>query len=202
MGRSMDDTNDSTGKELGERIKALLARPAEEWLAIAAERTSTRATFRHYVLPLALIAPVCTFLGGQLIGYGGMRPPIPTALLGIVLDFVQTIAMLFVLAAIVNVLAPGFGGKSDSTRAFRLVAFSATPALLTGVFGLIPPLSFLLVLGLYSVFVFHTGVSTMLRVPEGKANIFTGASFVAAVLTFIVIGGALSMGKMVLAGFL
>ncbi len=197
----MDETTNSTGKAPGERIKPLLVRPAEEWLAIEAEQVSTRATFRHYVLPLALIAPVCTFLGGQLLGYGGMRPQIPVALLGIALDFVQTIAILFVLAAIVNVLAPGFGGRSDSTSAFRLIAFSATPALLTGVFGLLPPLSFLGVLGLYGVFVFHTGTTTMLRVPEAKANIFTGAAFVAGVLIYIVIAGALSMGKMILAGF-
>jgi hypothetical protein len=202
MGRNMDDNPDSADSELGQRIKALLARPAEEWLAIAAERDSSTATLRHYVLPLALIAPVCTFLGGQLIGYGGMRPPIPVALLGIALDFIQTIVILFVLAAIVNVLTPPFGGKADSTRAFRLVAFSATPALLTGAFGLVPPLSFLMVLALYSFFVFHTGITTMLRVPEDKANIFTGTAFLASVLTSMLIAGAFSMGRMVLAGFL
>ena len=45
------------------RIVYLVFRPAAEWDAIAMEKTSVDVLLRHYILPLALLAPVATVIG-------------------------------------------------------------------------------------------------------------------------------------------
>ena len=46
------------------RIKGLLLDPETEWAAIEAEEPSVFETYRNWVLLLALIPPLASFLGG------------------------------------------------------------------------------------------------------------------------------------------
>ncbi len=187
--------------KLVDRAKAIILKPVEEWPRIAAEPDSQGDILRSYVVPLAAIGPVAGLIGGQLFGYGALfvsyRPSIVTSLVTAVLGFVLTIVGVFVLAAIADWLAPKFEGQSNKQNAFKLVAYGGTAAWLAGIFSLVPMLAVFGLLGLYSIYLFYTGVGPMMAVPEAKRIGYTVVTYlVAAVLYWIV---ALAVGMVVAA---
>jgi hypothetical protein len=81
-----------------------------------------------------------------------------------IVSYLLTLVMVFVLALIVNALAPTFGGTKDSLRALKLVAYGVTASFLGGIFNLIPALGLLGVLAsLYSIYLIYTGIALMMR---------------------------------------
>ncbi len=184
-----------------DRAKAIILKPVEEWPKIATETDSQGDILRSYVVPLAAIGPVAGLIGGQIFGYGALfvsyRPSIVSSLVTALLSFVLTIVGVFVLAAIADWLAPKFEGQSNRQNAFKLVAYGGTAAWLAGVFSLVPMLAVFGLLGLYSIYLFYTGVGPMMAVPEAKRIGYTVVTFVvAAVLYWIV---ALAVGMVVAA---
>lgn len=175
-----------------DRAKAIILRPNEQWPKIAAEPASSGDILRNYVLPLAAIGPIATFIGGQIFGYGflGIKwtPDLIPALLQAIVSYALTIAGVFVLSYIADWLAPKFDGQSDKNGAFKLVAYGATASWLAQIFHLIPALSFFAMLGLYSLYLFYTGVTPLMKVPRDKALGYTAVTFVCGIAIFIVAG--------------
>ena len=52
-------------------------------------------------------------------------------------------------------------------------------------------MSFLGILGLYSVYLLHTGIAALMRPPEGKAIIYTIAVIVCIFVVYLVVFGIL-----------
>jgi hypothetical protein len=103
---------------LVERVKNICGKPKLEWPVIAAETTSTRELLTGYVLPLAAIGPIAVFIGGSLIGrslpfVGSYRVPVTAGLTMAAFTYLMTIVGIFVLAFIINALAPTFGGETS-----------------------------------------------------------------------------------------
>lgn len=173
------------------RVKAILIDPASEWPRIAAEHTSTKDVLISYVIPLAAIGPVAVFIGGQLFGYGAFgfnfRIPLVSALGAMVTSYALSLVMLFVLSAITNILAPRFGGIADSTRAFKLVAYSFSASWVASALGVLSLAPLGAILGLYGIYLFHSGTGPVMRVPQDKATAFTAVTFVAAVIAGIMV---------------
>ena len=188
----MDDGSISTAASLVDRAKGIILKPKEEWPRIEAETTSQTDILKGYVLPLAVIAPVAAFLGGQIFGYGilgiSWKPSFMSALLQGIVSFLLTIVGLFALAWIADFLATKFDGKSNNLNAFKLVAYGATASFLAGIFGLIPSLAFFSLLGLYSLYLFYTGANPLMKVPQEKTVGYTAVTFLCAIVLFIVIG--------------
>jgi hypothetical protein len=171
-----------------DRAKAIVLKPAEEWPKIAAETDSQADVLKNYVLPLAAIGPVAGLIGSQVFGYGALfvsyRPSIVSSLVTALLSFVLTIVGVFVLAAIADWLAPKFEGQSNKQNAFRLVAYGGTAAWLAGIFSLVPMLAVFGLLGLYSIYLFYTGVGPMMAVPEARRIAYTVVTFLAAAVIY------------------
>ena len=171
---------------LVDRAKAIVLKPVEEWPKIATETDSQGDILRNYVLPLAAIGPVAGLIGSQIFGYGALfvsyRPSLMSSLVTTLLSFVLTIVGVFVLAAIADWLAPKFEGQSNKANAFKLVAYGGTAAWLAGIFSLIPMLAVFGLLGLYSLYLFYTGVGPMMAVPEAKRVGYTVVTFLACLL--------------------
>ena len=120
-----------------ERVQAILLKPRETWPVIAAEGGDTASIFTGYVMILAAIPAVAGFIGLTLVGVGGFglnyRLPILAGLVQMIVSYLLTLVMVFVLALIVNALAPTFGGTKDSLRALKLVAYGVTASFLGGI---------------------------------------------------------------------
>lgn len=190
----MVDLPEASGSVGGlvERAKAILLKPAETWPKIATDGESPGEVFTRYAIPLAAISPIASLIGGQVFGYGAFgfhyRPGLMAGIGSAVLSYVVSLVGLIVLTLIADWLAPKFGGTSDRTRAFKLVAYSATAGWVAGIFGLIPMLGFLGLLGLYSFYLFYTGAAPLMQVPGDKVVGYTVVTIVVAIVLYMIIG--------------
>ena len=189
----MSSAAGTESRTLVDRAKAILMKPKEEWPVIAAEKTEIAALYRTYVIPLAAIGPVANALGGALIGttlvgVGAVRVPFTNAVVGAVIAFALSLLGTYVVARVIDYLAPRYGGTRDLTGAFKVSAYSSTAQWVVGIFALIPALSALSILGLYGLYLLYLGLPVVMKVPAEKAMSYTVAVVVAVIVVFIVIG--------------
>ncbi|MGH7580945.1 MAG: Yip1 family protein [Gemmatimonadales bacterium] len=175
-----------------DRVKKILLTPKEEWQVIDGEQTTPAALYKEYIIPLAAIGPVAGAIGAMAFGYRGFglsyRPPIGTVLTSAVVTFLLTLGGVFVLALIIDALAPNFGGTKDQTQALKVAAYSSTASWVVGIFGLVPALGWLGILGLYSLYLLYLGLPVLMKSPPEKAGGYTAVVILAAILLFLVIG--------------
>jgi hypothetical protein len=203
----MVDLSGFDHKSLVERAKAIILTPKDEWPKIAAETTSQRDILMSYVIPLAAIGPVASFIGGQLFGHGAFgfsyKPGIAAGLATAVITFALGILGMFVVSLIADALAPKFDGTANKLQAFKLVAYSYTASWLAGIFGLIPSLGFFGLLGLYSFYLLYLGATPLMKVPAEKSVAYTAVTVVCGIIVMAIIGpitaavtGAIGYGAM------
>ena len=177
-----------------ERIKNICLTPKTEWPVIAGEPTSSAGLITGYVVPLAAIGAAAGFIGGSLIGrsvpfIGTVRAPLVAGLVAAVIAFVGVIVGVFIVSFIINALAPNFGAEKNSALAFKVAAYSYTPALVAGVFQIVPGLGALAVLvGLYGLYLLYLGLQSLMKAPQDKAIGYTAVVVVCAIVTMLVVG--------------
>ncbi|MBR0656336.1 Yip1 family protein [Plastoroseomonas arctica] len=173
------------------RAKNLIMTPKSEWAVISLEPTDTKQLFTGYVMLMAAIPAVCGFIGLTLfLGmFRGAMVLVPGFLVSTVVSYVLSLVAVFVMAKIIPILAPKFGGSDAELPAMKLAAYAPTASWLAGVFLLIPGIGFLAaLLGLYSIYLYYLGAIAVVKVPEDKAIVFTIVLFVVALVIFLVIG--------------
>ena len=175
--------------DLVERIKGILLQPKLEWGAIEREPGDAGYLFPNYVCIVAAIPPVCTFIRGVIIGYGPFQVGIVVGLLHAVVTYALTLAGVFVVAYVIDFLAGTFGGRQDLGNAMKVSAYAPTAAWVVGIFNLIPFLGILALLGLYSIYLLHTGIAALMRPPADKALIYTIAVIVCVFVLYMVVFG-------------
>jgi hypothetical protein len=181
QGSAMVDPN-----QILTRAKGLILNPRAEWEAIAAEPAgSPTELLVKWAVPLSAIPVVSGFLGSLLflLGFAWIGPLLVSAIVGYLLGLVG----VFVLAKIIEFLAPKFDGTADAGGAMKLAVYAPTAGWLAGIFLLVPPIGFLAILGLYSLYLFWVGIPILTRVPEQKRMIFVAAVIGCAVLVNILI---------------
>ena len=180
------------------RVKNILLTPKTEWPVIEAEPTPPATIVTSYVMPLAAIGAVAGFIGGSLVGttvpfLGTYRVPITTGLVGAAFAFCFAIVGVFILAFIINALAPTFGAQKDSNKALKVAVYAYTPAWIAGAFQILPALGILaLFAALYGLYLLYLGLPSLMKAPQDKAVGYTAVVVVCAiVLSFVVatIGG-------------
>lgn len=175
-----------------QRAKDIILKPAATWSVIDTESATTQSIYMPYVLILAAIGPIAQFVGGQAFGYGGFgisfHPPLVGALISAILSYGLALATTFVLALIIDGLAPNFGGQKNHIQALKVAAYSATAGWLAGIFGLVPALAILGLLGLYSLYLLYLGLPILMKVPQDKAIGYTVVVVIAAIALFVVMG--------------
>ena len=181
-----------------QRVLDILMRPRYTWLQIDAEDGNPARIYLGYLVFLAAIPAVAGFIGYSLIGVGAfgisVRVPVVQGLVSMVVGYVLSLAMVYVLALIANMLAPRFQAQQDMGSAFKLVAYASTAGMLGGVFSILPSLAMLgLLAALYSVYLLYTGIPVLMKAPQEKAVGYTAALVVCGILAGIVVGLATSL---------
>jgi hypothetical protein len=167
------------------RAKAILCDPAAEWVRIERETGDPAFVLSHYVAWLAVVPAAFGFVGVSVIGEvlpGGetLRAPIFNGLFGAIFGYVMSCATVLVLALIVDLLAPVFGGRRDFDSAFKLAVYSFTPVWLAGIFLLLPGLRFLVLAGFYGAYVLWLGLPGLMKSNQKRALDFTALIVIAA----------------------
>ncbi len=177
---------------LVERVKAILLTPATEWPVIEQEQATVGGLYTGYIAPLAAIAPIAGLIGMSVFGMrlpllGTYRMPIGSALMSAIVHYVLALVSVYVLALIIDALAPTFGGQPNRIQALKVAAYASTASWLAGIFAIVPALSILGLLGLYSLYLIYLGLPVLMRAPPEKAAGYTGAVVVSAVVLFLIV---------------
>ncbi len=175
------------------RAKNIILQPRSEWPVIDGESATVQSLYMGYIVPLSAIGPIAGLIGMSLFGVpmpfvGTIHIPFMTALTGAVIRYVLGLCTVYVLAMIVDALAPTFGGTKNMVQALKVCAYASTAGWLAGIFGIIPALGILALLGLYSLYLIYLGLPVLMKVPEDKAMGYTITVIIAAVVLFVVVG--------------
>jgi len=174
-----------------QRVQDILLKPKETWPSIASEPASVASIYQQWLFILAAIPAVAGFIGMSVLGFGGFgfRVPLLTGLVQMILSYALSLGMVYLMAHVVDALAPSFGGTKNFISAFKLMAYSLTAAFVGGIFSLIPALAVLgLVAAVYSIYLLYTGLPELMRNPPEKSAAYTAVVVVAGIVAGIVVG--------------
>ena len=177
---------------LSERVRGILLRPNQEWQTIAGETTTIAELYKSYVIILAAIGPVAAIFGMSLVGFGGFRVPIASSLASGVVNYILTLVGVYILALIIDALAPTFSGVKNINQGFKVAVYSSTPGWIVGVLFIIPALSPLMILGLYGLYILYLGVPVLMKSPRGKVPGIHGCRSHSSDCAFFIVIGYIS----------
>jgi hypothetical protein len=174
------------------RVKGILFSPADEWRRIEAEPATIREVMTGYVAILAGLSAAAALIGILLFGHNvfgvSYRPPLVSTVIGAVAGYGLALLGVFLLATVIDALAPGFGGQKDRVQAFKLAAYAGTAGWVAGLLALYPPLSPLVILGaLYGIYLLYLGLPVLMKAPEDRALAYTAVSVVVAIVINMVV---------------
>lgn len=183
--------------KLVDRARNLLLTPGTEWPVIAQEAPTPQELYTGYACIVAAVPAVAAFVGLSLVGFDLMGRHVRVGLLAgfgsMLTHYVLTLLAVYLWSLLIDAIAPNFGGDKDPAQALKLAVYSATAAWLAGVFSLIPALSGLGVLGLYSLYLFYVGAPVLMKVPPDKALGYTAVCVLAGVVISVVVGAVSAM---------
>lgn len=172
------------------RVKAIVTSPKTTWPVIEAESDDVGSIYRKYLIVLAAIAPIAMFIGMSILGMSVMGVTVRTGffsgIVQAVVTYALTLVMFYVIALIVDALAPKFGGQKNLNNAFKLVAYGSTASMVAGVLYLFPALSLLVMLAsLYSLYTIYIGLPVLMKNPPEKSLAYTAVLIVCGLLVGI-----------------
>ena len=165
---------------LVDRVKGILLAPKEEWLKISAETETTQSLYTGYIMILAAIGPVAMLIHSMALGVAGA-----------IVAYIVALGVTYVMALIVDALAPNFGGEKNFMQSLKLSAYSYTAVWVAGILHLLGALGGLvsLLAAIYSLYTFYLGVSVMKKCPQEKAVAYTVVVVICGIVLGAVIGG-------------
>ena len=143
---------------------------------------------------------------GYIIGYGvvgisysvylahhSYKVPVAWAVGFGILYYIMTIIGIIIFGYIVNMLAPNFKSKQNLMQAMKLVVFSATPALLAGIFNIYPPIALLIFLAsLYGLYLLYIGIPIFMETPNDQHIVYLVVSIIAYFVIIFIISWVVS----------
>ena len=176
------------------RARAVLFEPRATFKEVDSEFTKPGALWGKYILPLAAIGPLAGAVGRLIFGkrIAGTSLPESVSLSGaitwFVISLVITLLAVFVLAQVVNLLAPGFGGQKNDVQALKIATYSNTPVWLAGIFNIHGRFLILgIIVSLYGLFLLYLGLPTLMKVPQDRAMGYTAVVIIASIVIFLLV---------------
>ena len=145
-----------------DRVKGILVEPRNEWPKIAAEPATVQSLYTGWIMILAAIGPLALLLSLHSVQVA-------------IAQYVLALIITFVLALIVDAIAPSFGGTKNVVASLKLTAYSYTAAWLAGIFNLLGLAGGVLVLiaTIYAFYTFFLGAPVLGKSSADKALPFT-----------------------------
>jgi hypothetical protein len=166
-----------------ERAKNILLTPKTEWDKIDGETPDTTKILTTYVIPLAAIGAVAAFIGWGLIGYSYWGADMGWGIKMALISLISGVASTYILALVIDALAPTFKSEKNFGKSFQLAAFSYTAGWVGAVFNIIPSIAVIGSLaGLYGLYLLYLGLPKLKKTPTEQVTGY----FVASLITMIV----------------
>jgi Yip1 domain len=185
------------------RAKSILLTPRSEWPVIAAEPETVGGLYSGYIIILAAIPAIVRFLSYSLLGVsvpflGSYRVGIMAGLTTAIVSYVLSLVGIYVLALIVDALAPSFGGEKNQIQALKVVAYSYTASWIASIIGIIPGLGLIAALAgaIYGIYLLNMGLPFVMKCPPDKTVGYTAVTILVAIVVGFVLGLAVnSVGR-------
>ncbi|MBL7738062.1 MAG: YIP1 family protein [Chitinophagaceae bacterium] len=176
-----------------DRAKNILITPNTEWPVADKEQANVATILTSYVLPMLSIGVVAMFIGQGLIGqslpFGGSTASVKAGLLGALLFVITSVIMVFILAAIIDVLAPSFSSEKNWGKSFQMAAYSLTASYIGAIFYLFPALYILVILcSLYCIYALYTGIPAMKKTTADKQVAYLAVIILITIVAMILLG--------------
>ena len=148
------------------RAKSLIIDPSSEWISIKNDGLNVKDSIREYALPFLIVVAAASFLGGILsTGISSISFILLMSLANLGVSY----ANIYLSGYVINKLAPSFASVMNFDNAAKLVLYSSTASYISSIVtGLVPDLFFLGLFGLYSIYLFWTGITFMMNTPIEK----------------------------------
>lgn len=193
------------------RARNIVLTPKTEWPAVVAEADSVAGLYRNYILWLAALPAIAGFLKTSVFGIGvpmlgTIRVGFGAGLASMVLQYGVHLGVVYLLAMLVNALAPTFGGQKDMTQALKATAYASTASWLGGTLVVVPWIGSLLALagGIYAIYLLYLGLPLTMQAPQERALPYTAVTVVAALVLSLVfsaiVGSVTGMSRMMAGG--
>jgi len=179
---------------LVDRVKNILITPKTEWEVIKNEQSSTADMFTKYAMILAVIPVIATIIGFSIIGVSfgfgvAFKWPFSSSLLHGVVSYILNLVSIYVIALIIDALAPSFGSTKNLDASLKVVLYSYTASFVAGIFMIIPMLSWLaLLVSLYSFYLMYLGLKIVKDTPEDKLAGYLVVTILISIVIYVVIG--------------
>ncbi|MFT4076481.1 MAG: Yip1 family protein [Asticcacaulis sp.] len=203
------NANPQNPNNLIERVQAILLKPSPTWDVIEHETPTVQQLYTSYIMPLAAIGPVASAIGGVVFGIGVLgfsyHTPLVMAIVGAAVSYVLSLILIYVVALIIDALAPSFNGQKNFIQALKLAAYASTAGWVGAIFGLLPALGILsLLAALYGIYLFYLGLPKLMKSPADKTVVYmiviAVVYIVLAAIVGTIVGGITSAGMMATGG--
>lgn len=149
------------------RMKGMLFAPAAEWSLIGTEVTPTARLYTNYIVPLALLDALVAFVH---VTSGAVHVPFSGGVITAMLVFAFGLSGIFLVALIIDAVAPFFGAVRDRRLASAIAAYASTPIWLATVFVPFPtlwaPLQVLAVS--FHTWLLYLGLRLLMKAPRDR----------------------------------
>jgi len=168
------------------RVQNILMRPAAEWDVIEAEPATVQGLYVGYVMILSAIPLIASVIGSLAFGHGFA---VAGTIILAVVSYVLALVGVFVVAFIIDALAPSFGAQRNQVQAVKLVAYSYTAAWVAGVAQIIPQIGGLITLlgSLYALYLMYLGLPKLMKSPSDKTIGYFVVSLLVAIGLYLLI---------------
>jgi len=169
-------------------------KPATEWDVIDGEPATVAGLFTGYACILAAIPAIASIIAGFLFIHMAVFLIVVVA----VLTYIASLISVFVMAFIVDALAPSFGAQKSMVQATKLVAYSYTASWVAGILNIVPFLGIIASLaGFYSLYLMYLGLPKLMKAPADKTVGYFVVSLVIAIVINLVV--AMVIGGVIVA---
>jgi hypothetical protein len=181
------------------RVTAILLRPGTTWKMVDGEFTKPADLYKKWILPLAAIGPVCTTIStlifGRRVAFTSLTTevPIQSVITSGITAYIVALLAVFVLAQIINVLAPTFDSQKNDVQALKAAAYASTAMWVGGASALIPALWPVgLLFSVYTLYLLYLGVPIVMKVPNHQTAGYTAVALIVTLVELLLVGAITS----------
>jgi len=176
-------------------IWGLYAHPVDEWKSIDQRHESMTFALSH-ILIIALLPCAAAYYASAHLGWSiGAREATflteQSAIMMAVAMYAGIIGATFALAYLIHWMAKTFGATPTFTQSLELAAYTATPAIMSGVAALYPELWFVTMAFLagiaYSVYLLYSGVPILMHIPEERGFLYSSSVVTAGLILMVIL---------------
>ena len=180
-----------------ERVKNILMKPKVEWEVINSESATLPSLATGYVLPLAGLSAVASFVGYGLIGvtvFGVKIAGINYGIRQALIILTSALLSFFITTYVVDALAPKFKSEKDLNKSAQLVAYSATASYVGGLLSILPAISWLGALfGLYGIYLIYVGLPVLKKTPDEQRVPYMVVTILVLIVVYAILGALLGL---------